>query len=179
MKRLLTIITLLSLSLSGCLSNTDETTQEKLEEYETYYGIISDNTKFEQDSDNFNIALEMSQIPDGTYRYVIVVDEAKIAMYDIIMMAVEGTTPFEETTKMMPSLGIFEDESSLIPNQVNVEQGLAKGLAISGESKEGELDLQILVQYKNSKRTKNTREFFSYHLTTEGYEYVEINKELS
>ena len=119
----------------------------------------------------------MSQIPDGTYRYAIVVDEAKIAMYDVVMIAVENNTPYDDADKMMPSLGIFEDSCSLIPGQVNASQGYAKGLVMSGECSEDGVDLEILVQYKNAKRTKETREFFSYHLNTEGYEYKKAEKE--
>lgn len=179
MKKLLICLSVFNMFLCGCINFTDNATQEKLEEYETYYDIIYENTKFLASSDNFNIDIEMSQVPDGTYRYAIVVDDPKIAMYDVIMMAIEGNVPFVETTQMMPSLGIFEDESSLIPGQVNVSQGIAKGLVISGESKDSEIDLQILVQYKNSKRSKQTREFFSFHVTSEGYEYIEITKDLS
>lgn len=162
--------------LSGCTIFTNSETKEKLEEYETYYGIIYDNTKFTDKSENFNISLEMAQVDDGSYRYVIVVDDPQVAMYDVIMMAIVNNTPFEETTTMMPSLGIFEDESSLIPGQVNVDQGIAKGLAMSGECEEDNIDLQILVQYKNEDRNKQTREFFSYHLNSEGYEFKEIEK---
>ena len=48
---------------------------------------------------------------------------------------------------------------------------------MSGECSEDGVDLEILVQYKNAKRTKETREFFSYHLNTEGYEYKKAEKE--
>ena len=150
---------------------------EKIEEYQTYYDIVNKTQKFKESSENFNIALEMTQIPDGTYRYAIVVDEAKIAMYDVVMIAVENNTPYDDADKMMPSLGIFEDSCSLIPGQVNTSQGYAKGLAMSGEYSEDGVDLEILVQYKNAKRTKETREFFSYHLNTEGYEYKKVEKE--
>lgn len=178
MKKLLLCLSLVSMCLSGCTLFTDQETKEKLEEYETYYDIIYDNTKFIEQSEEFHLALEMAQVDDGTYRYVIVVDAPQVAMYDVVMMAIVDNIPFEQTTSMMPSLGIFEDECSLIPGQVNVEQGIAKGLAMSGESKEDGVDLQILVQYKNEDRNKQTREFFSYHLSSEGYEFKEIEKNI-
>lgn len=163
--------------LSGCGKSPQKVNDEKIEEYQTYYDIVNKTQKFKDSSENFNIALEMSQIPDGTYRYAIVVDEAKIAMYDVVMIAVENNTPYDDADKMMPSLGIFEDSCSLIPGQVNTSQGYAKGLAMSGECSEDGVNLEILVQYKNAKRTKETREFFSYHLNTEGYEYKKAEKE--
>ena len=165
------------LFLCGCTQQKQENTNEKYEEYQTYYEIVTNNTKFKDKSENFNVALEMSQVPDGTYRYAIVVDNAQIAMYDVVMIAVEDDIKFQDATKMMPSLGIFEDTSSLIPGQTNIEQGLAKGLAMSGETDKDAINLKILVQYKNAKRTKETREFFSYHLDTEGFSYEESNKE--
>lgn len=178
MKKFLIGFSIVSICLSGCSVFTDSATKEKLEEYETYYGIIYDNTKFIEQSDDFHIALEMAQVEDGSYRYVVVIDDPQVAMYDVVMMAIVDNVPFEETTSMMPSLGIFEDECSLIPGQVNVENGIAKGLAMSGDCREDNVNLQILVQFKNENRDKQTREFFSYHLSTEGYEYQEIEKNI-
>ncbi len=177
MKKLTKLMMCMFLVLAGCTNKTNAETLEKYEEYQTYYEIVSANRKFDDSTSSFHIALEMSQIPDGTYRYAIVVDEAQIAMYDVVMIAVEDNIAFKDSSKMMPSLGIFEDPSSLIPGQVNVDQGYAKGLAMSGECDQDGIDLQILVQYKNQKRTKETREFFSYHLDTEGYSYKEVEKE--
>lgn len=178
MKKLSKLILVFVLFLFGCSEKaTSIDTNERYEEYQTYYEILMANRKFDESTSHFDIALEMSQIPDGTYRYAIVVDNAQIAMYDVVMIAIEDNTKYKDATKMMPSLGIFESTSNLIPGQVNVEQGYAKGLAMSGECDKDNVDLQILVQYKNAKRTKTTREFFSYHLNTEGYEYQTVEKE--
>lgn len=177
MKYLWKMIVIFAFFVSGCSSKQDTSAQEKLEEYETYYEMISSNTQFSQASDNFTIALEMSQIPDGTYRYVIVVDEPKIVMNDIVMMAVVNQIPYDEATSLMPSNGVFESRCSLVPNQVNKQQGIVKGIAISGESTEDSIHVEILVQYKNAKLTKQTREFFSYRLDTQGYTYEVIEKE--
>lgn len=173
----LKILLLFVLLLCGCSQKNQDNTNEKLEEYQTYYEIVTNNARFKEKSENFNIALEMSQIPDGTYRYAIVVDNAQIAMYDVVMIAVEDDIQFQDAAKMMPSLGIFEDTTSLIPGQVNMQQGLAKGLAMSGETDKDTVHLKILVQYKNAKRTKETREFFSYCLNTEGFTYEDSKKE--
>ena len=70
--------------LSGCGKSPQKVNDEKIEEYQTYYDIVNKTQKFKDSSENFNIALEMSQIPDGTYRYAIVVDEAKIAINKIL-----------------------------------------------------------------------------------------------
>lgn len=177
MKQLLKILLACVFVLCGCTTKTNTSTNEKIEEYETYYDIIMSNTNFTDSSDNFHIALEMSQVPDGTYRYAIVVDDPKIVMNDVIMMAVMNDIPYEESEQMMPTLGIFEDTNSLVPNQVNLEQGIAKGLAMSGESDSDSITLKILVQYQNAKRTQKTSEFFSFHLDTQGYTYQPTSKE--
>lgn len=178
MNKLMKILTVSAICLCGCSTKTETKTDTvKYEEYETYYQMVLDNQKFSDTSDHFTISLEMSEVPDGSYRYAIIVDEAQISMYEVVMIAVENHTAFSDATTMMPSLGIFEDPYNLIPNQVNKEEGYAKGLAMSGESDTDGIDLEILVQYKNQTRTKTTREFFSYHLDTDGYEYQKAGEE--
>lgn len=175
MKKFLKCMFATVLFLSGCSTAQEKKTDAvKYEEYQTYYQMVLDNQKFVESSDHFTISLEMSEIPDGTYRYAIVVDEAQVSMYDVVMIAVEDHTAFEDAKTMMPSLGIFEDPCSLIPHQVNVEEGYAKGFAMSGESDTDGIDLEILVQYKDQTRSSTTREFFSYRLDTTGFTYQKV-----
>lgn len=177
MNKFLKVILPFVFFLSACSTKTEtKTSAVKYEEYETYYQMVLDNQKFSDSSDNFTISLEMSEIPDGSYRYAIVIDEAQISMYDVVAIAVVDHTAFSDAEVMMPSLGIFEDTYNLIPGQVNVDDGYAKGLAMSGESDTNGIDLEILVQYKNQTRTRTTREFFSYHLDTDGYTYQKVGE---
>ena len=50
--------------LSGCGKSPQKVNDEKIEEYQTYYDIVNKTQKFKDSSENFNIALEMSQLPD-------------------------------------------------------------------------------------------------------------------
>lgn len=159
------------LFLSGCHTQKKVGTtvsKAKQEEYETYYNAVLENPVFAESSPDFDISLEMNQVPDGTYRYYVILDHAKTAMYDVVMIAVENDTPYDSADKMMPSSGIFEDPVSLIPGQVNKKDGYAKGIVLSGETDQKSVNLKILTEWSNQDHTEKSREFLSFHLTPEG-----------
>lgn len=173
MKRIVVILAMISaLFLSGCTTARNQTgrvvSKAKQEEYETYYRAVLENPVFVQSSPNYDISFEMNQIPDGTYRYYVILDQAKTAMYDVIMIAVENDTAYDSATKMMPSSGIFEDPVSLIPGQVNKKDGYAKGIVMSGETDQKSVDLKILVEWSNQDHTEKSREFIGVHLSPDG-----------
>jgi hypothetical protein len=89
-------------------------------------------------------------------------------MYDIVIMAVEDNRPYEEAVKMMPSSGIFDATSSMIPNQVNSKAGFVKGLIISGECDEEPVELDIMVEWKDRSGKNATREFLTMELGMNG-----------
>lgn len=136
--------------------------------YETYYRAIEENTKFLESSEYYTISAEMTEWDDGTHRYYVIFDEPKISMYDIVIMAVEDNRPYEEAVKMMPSSGIFDATSSMIPNQVNSKAGFVKGLIISGECDEDVVELDMVVEWKDRTGKNVTREFISFSLGMEG-----------
>lgn len=150
MKKILSLC--LSLLLCGCsFTKNDEVTYNAyIDEYQTYYTEVATNGKYEENSEYFTLSTEMTMMDDGTYRYYIILDEPRIAMYSVMMMAVEEGTSYEESDEMMPSFGIFEDRVSLVPNQVNRQDGYVKGISISGDTDTDAIDLLILVRWKNS-----------------------------
>jgi hypothetical protein len=171
-KKIEKILAALSLlAMTGCSSSegtVNTVNSADLEKYKSYYEAILSRTEFEGEGSNFTMNLEMTKVSDGGYCYYIVVDEPKTAMYDCAVMAVENDTPYEENKKMMPSLGIFDDSTSLVPGQVNKSDGYAKGLVISGETDEGKVDLKIVVEWSNEKKDKTSSEYLSFHLTPSG-----------
>ena len=96
----------------------------------------------------------MIRVEDGSYRYYIILDDPKIAMYNVMMIAVENGVSYQECETMVPSFGIFEDRVSLVPGQVNYEEGYVKGISISGQSDKDTMDLLILVRWKSSDGTQ-------------------------
>lgn len=150
------------LLFSGCQQEMDNS--EKADEYQTYYNAVADNLSFAATSVNFNTELEMTKVEDGTYRYYIVMDQPKTAMYDIVAIAVEDNIAYADADKMMPSIGIFDDTKSMIPNQVDSDNGYVKGIALSGECTKPSIELKLLVQWTDKTKQNTKREFMSYTL---------------
>jgi len=164
MNKKLIAASLSALLLTGCApKNTTDVTR-----YETYYRAIEENTKFLSSSENYTVSAEMTQWDDGTYRYYVIFDEPKTAMYDIVIMAVEDGRPYEEAVKMMPSSGVFDAPSSMIPGQINSKSGYVKGVIVSGECEEDSIDLDFMVEWKDKGKKDTVREFLSFTLNMEG-----------
>ena len=163
-------IVLSMILLAGC-STKGAQTQSSITAYEGYYKSIEDNERFLDASDYYSISAEMTALSDGTYRYYIFLDDAQIAMYDVVMMAVESDTNYTENSSMMPSIGVFEkSEYSLIPYQSRTEKGYVKGLVISGESAVPEVDLKLLVEWRDKSKENLHREYLAFTLNESGYE---------
>lgn len=165
MKKLLKVILCCGMLMACGCSQKNQTTAEDMVEYETYYTAICDNIDFITESQNYSCELEMTQVEDGSYRYYVVLDQPKIAMYNITAMIVENDIAYSDTDKMMPSIGIFDDQKSMIPNQVDSENGFVKGIALSGESSEATIQLKVLVQWTDKTKKSVSREFLSYTLS--------------
>jgi hypothetical protein len=154
------------LLLTGCQKETADAAS--LEEYQTYYNTVSENVAFAHESRNFSCELEMTQVSDGTYRYYVVIDGPKTAMYDIVAIVVENDVSYADADKMMPSIGIFDEKKSMIPNQVDTANGFVKGIALSGETSESSISLKVLVEWKDKAGKESTSEFLAYDLTMDG-----------
>ena len=88
MQKLLTSL-LCAFMLAGCFARKENSTN--FAAYEGFYKSILDNDKFQEGSLYYQISAEMSTLADGTHRYYIFLDDAQIAMYDVVMLAVEGS----------------------------------------------------------------------------------------
>lgn len=173
MKKHLTVLIGAAVFLGAC---TPAKTGGDVSRYETYYRAIEENTKFLETSEYYTVSAEMTQWDDGTYRYYVIFDEPKTSMYDIVIMAVEDNRPYEEAIKMMPSSGIFDATSSMIPNQVNSKAGFVKGLIISGECEEDTVELDMMVEWKDRTGKNITREFISFSLGMEGIIHAQADE---
>lgn len=156
MKKLLLIICLL-IGLCGCqedgkqLANPDD-------RYMYIIEMIREHESFETSSDYFDIAVEMAKIENG-YRYYITIDNPRIAMYDIEMLAIEKDVDYRNN--MAANVGIFEEkEYNMVPNQANIDQGFVKGIVVSGISVKPQTTLYIFVQFKNADYSITRSEYF-------------------
>ena len=158
---------LISLLLVGC--NSSETIlREKYETYKLHYQSILNTTQFKTSSENFSIEASLVKLSDGQYRYDVFVDEPKIAMHDVEILAIVDNGLLLVSDKMMPSVGLFEDESyRLIPYQVDVDLGYHKGFNLNGIVDTDKINLKVVVMWKDYFEIKTEREYFSFDLSVE------------
>ncbi|MEA5026263.1 MAG: hypothetical protein VB012_01250 [Erysipelotrichaceae bacterium] len=156
------IVTMLLLLVVGCTNKTESTDKIKLENYAYIYQTITDNDTFNTVSSFYDMQVVMTKISDAEYRYDIIIDDPKIAMYNIKMMAVENNIEYSMADKMMPSIGIFDDsEYNMVPYQVNVDLGYVAGLIISGTTDSSIVNLKIRITWKDYSKVVETKEYYN------------------
>ena len=165
MRKLLTSLVLVCMFLTSCSRSASEDIY--MVNYEAYCRSLAEATKFVPMSRYYSVSGAMSEMPDGTYRYYVFVDEPKIAMTDIVVLAVEKGMEYTAGGKMMPSSGIWGDPVSMIPNQINKENGFVKGIMLNGECSSDTVELRLLVEWKDRSRKNVTREFIELSLSME------------
>lgn len=159
MKKIL--ILLMALSLSACTFTSSNTNANV--RYFAMIELIEERDQFAEESNYFDIIVEMSRI-EGGFRYYVIVDNARSAMYDVEAVAIEKGVDYSST--MAATVGIFEEtEYIMIPNQANPDKGYVAGLSFSATTTSADTDIYVLVQWKNRDRTETNREFF--HLDAE------------
>ena len=150
MKKIITLL-LCFLILTGCHSN-----DASLKLYNEMIEILSTTEEFTSSSKYFTVTYEVTNTNDGI-RYYIVIDNPTMAMYDVNVIAFENGADTEN--EFAPNAGIFDDEINLVPNQINIEKGYAKGISISGICSDSTNTVFCLVQWKDEKNIKIYREF--------------------
>ena len=156
---------LICLLLAGC-NQSDIVLKEKYETYKLHYQSILNSTQFKQTSSNYNISTSLTALSDGNYRYDVFVDEPKIAMHDVEILVIVDNGLLLVSDKMMPSVGLFEDESyRLIPFQVDVDLGYHKGFNLNGIVDTDNINLKVVVMWKDYFEIKTEREYFSFDLS--------------
>lgn len=160
--RKLLLMSMLVLLLVGCGSNAESDDKIKLENYAYIYQTITDNDTFNSVSNYYDMQVVMTLIANEGYRYDIIIDNPKIAMYDIKMMAIENNIEYSMADKMMPSIGIFDDEEyNMVPYQLNVDLGYVKGIVISGVTDNPIVNLKIRITWKDYSQVIETKEYYN------------------
>lgn len=164
MKKVLLILVLI-LTLFGCSSQNKKDANPN-ERYFYIIDVLKEHDSFSTTSDYFDISVEMAKINEG-YRYYITIDNPKIAMYDIELLAIENDVDY--TSNMAANVGIFEEtQYNMIPNQANVDKGYTKGIVASGVSKNSETKLYVFTQFKNVDFSKVHTDYFVLDAKYEG-----------
>lgn len=160
-KKLLTLI--MCLVLTGCSFGANSQYQAKVKRYQSLLQAILDNDKFQTETKNFDLEVIMNQESSG-YSYDIIVDNPKVAMYNIEVTVVENNQGFNED-KMMVSSGVFEDARSMIPGQVNTNAGFVGGMILNALTASDEVNLKILVTWKDNGLANSFSEFIEVNTT--------------
>lgn len=168
MKKLLKLLITFSFLFVGC-TKKNSTLDRGSQEYISYYKAIEENDVFNEDSNYYSINAELVDNGNGKYTYYIFIDDPKIAMYDIKVLAIEDGVSLSENQNMQASIGIFENSKySMVPFQVNVESGYYKGLMLSGETNDSSKVFKLLVNWYGIDRKTSYREFISFTLDLNG-----------
>ena len=165
MRKVITVFTVLGMilvSLTGC-SNVKEidTAEERVIRYESFLSAIEANDSFVYTSNYFDMEGIMNLNADGTYRYDVVIENPRIAMYDVQVLCVpRDATGTLQTKDLCPSAGILEEASyNLVPNQTNKDKGYPAGVIVSGVTKEDTVTLEVLVVWNGYARLAENRQF--------------------
>lgn len=154
----------LCLILLAACSNTASQDRLKIETYKTMYTDIFNAISFKSRSDYFSVSATLNDLGNGTYRYDVIVDEAKVAMYDVKILLIQDDGSLVISDKMMPSVGIFEGVTYyMIPFQVNTDANYVKGFGLNGVSSLIPIRLKMVVQWKDA-LNKVTKEYFEFTL---------------
>ena len=161
--------------LAGCRSDARQLNEEKYNAYLAYYQAILDYDNKQSQSNEFDINLVINKLSDENYRYDVIIDNPKVAMYNIeVLMIVDDIAHAVRTDVMMPSVGIFEDETyTMIPYQVDLEKNYVKGLDLSATGSEEAIHVSVMVQFTNKEKTRTTREYFALSGTYSSQEEAE------
>ncbi len=136
--------------LAGC-SSTSAQDKNKIETYKTMYVDILNSTAFKSSSIYFSTTPSVTPLSDTDFRYDLVIDQAKVAMYDIHILLIQDDGSLVISDKMMPSIGIFENETyTMIPNQINKEDGFVEGFGLNGVSASRPIRLKMVILWKDA-----------------------------
>lgn len=162
MKKILICIIVL-LTVGGCKNNARQPDEEKYNSYLTYYQSILDCDSKEAKSQCFDISLAVNKIEDNLYRYDVIIDNPRVAMYDIKALAViDNLTIDIDENQMMPSIGILNNTNyNMIPFQVDNDKNFVPGIVLSLTSEQSSLRISVMIEWKDSSGLNYVREFLS------------------
>lgn len=170
MRKLILICCLLLLCLSGC-SKRGPNDKEFQNIYNSFVDSILDNNGADSIDIPFSHQLEVVKDENDIYHYTVTIDNPRVAMYNIQMMAVDKTA-----SGQYPFVGLLKDEPmySMIPNQENKDKHFVKGIVLEGSSTSSVFSLYIQVSWKDYAQINTRTVFFSY---TYDYDKDHIEKD--
>lgn len=162
MKKVILMV-IISLLFSGCQVADKETlTDSQYNEYKNYIAIIDEQNQTQETSDFFDVQVVVNATNKNNYRYDIVIDNPKVDMYEIKAIAKIQT----EDGFTYPSIGILEEGIfSLLPNVIDKDNNIYKGINLSGISSHQIQSIPLYVTYYTSTDSSAKRITFFMEVT--------------
>ena len=152
------IILLMLIFLVGC--EKAEESDLLLDKYKAAYGDLVSSDKFNSSSAYFDIETVVNKIEIGKFRIDTIIDNPKVAMYNVQVIAEINSNGIQQYEEVLPSLGIVDQSHyHLIPFQVNKDEGFYGGLVISGVSEKSEGEVILKINWTDYAETKSYEEF--------------------
>lgn len=150
------------LLLSGC-SSRSRIEEESMKNYETFINAVINNKGIESKSIPFDYKMIQEKQNDGSYKYEVIINNPRVAMYDIQAIAVDQAV--DSNTNIYPCLGLVGDDVDqsfyMIPYQSNPNLDYWQGIILDGISKDKQFTLNVLVSWKDSTRSNQYNAFFN------------------
>lgn len=157
MKKLFSLV-LCTCFLVSCQWKPTQAKDTPQDRYLAMASLLENQEILKEKPSNFSLNAELVK-NDNQYRYYLILDEPKEAMYNVRVLAMEEGINYQE--EMAASAGIFEEKRyHLIPHQYNVEDGFVKGISVSGLSKNKSVVLRVFVRWENASSTEVFRDFY-------------------
>jgi hypothetical protein len=145
MKRLFLVL-IPFLLLTGC----NKVNKEK----DVYNSFIDELKKVPSYSSNvpFDINVVLEKDINSELTYTVILDKPKKEIRNIEAVAIHNF----KTDDMYPSIGIFDDKLSLIPNKIDINNNLVEGIILVGYIKyDGSINdfngiIKVLIRYEDS-----------------------------
>lgn len=144
MKKIHIFIVLMVL-FSGCQRQQEENASNS--EYGEYIKRLHSQQTFINSTDEFNVKVIRNTKNENDYRYDVVIDNPQIEMHAIKAVAqIPAVVGYS-----YPSIGILEEERfSLIPNVVDKENNIYKGINLSGISPYQDSTIYVYITFYTS-----------------------------
>lgn len=165
MKKLLLIALLLC--LCGCQNQKKQDISGE-DKYLSLIETLKEYSGFSDGSQYYDVTCEMTPIygGNGGFRYYITIDNPKISIYEMQVLAIEKDVDYTNT--MAACSGVFDTRYSMIPNQSNPDDGFVKGIVISGISNKPQTTLYMYVNFYNRDYSKEYTEHIKIDVAYDG-----------
>lgn len=171
------IILVMLMFLIGCNAGPDKDAL-LLDKYEAAYSDLLSNDKFIVDSSFYDIEIAVNKIENNRYRVDAIIDNPKVAMYNVQVITEINSVGIEQFEEAVPSLGIVDQSVyHLIPYQVNKEEGFYAGLVVSGVSDKPKGDIILSIAWTDYAETESNKEYLELSYDVDGEEDIEEDSE--